>query len=342
MKVRSVYTWVVVGALILTLAVGCAKGPGTRSDTDIAADVQNKINADANLPNKAITVNSTNGTVTLSGTVATETERLTAANTAGQVEGVKTVINNLQVSGTNAGLAPSEPMAAGNTEPTNVRPSAPVRRAAAPPVTRNTPAGSSGIASAPVTNASPAAASVTVPAGTELNIRVNDELSTETATNGQTFTGTLDSPVYVGEGIAIPARADVKGRVVEVKSAGKFAGRSELFLALTSVSYNGRSYNIDTDTWRKYGASRGKNTAAKVGGGAAIGAVIGGIAGGGKGAAIGAGIGAGAGTGAQAVTKSEQIVIAPEAQLTFKLEKPVTVTAASSAQGSRRPMTTNQ
>jgi len=341
MTVRSVYTWVLTAALLLTLAAGCAKGPGTRSDADIAADVQGKINADANLPNKAITVNSNNGTVTLSGTVATETERLAAANTAGQVEGVKTVINNLQVGGTSAGLAPNGPMPSGNTEPANVRTGTQPRRTspAAPPVARNTPAGSSGIASSPATST---AASVTVPAGTELNIRLNDEISTESATNGQTFTGVLDSPVYVGEGIAIPARADVQGRVVEVKSAGKFAGRSELFLVLTSVSYNGRSYNIDTDTWRKYGASRGKNTAAKVGGGAAIGAVIGGIAGGGKGAAIGAGIGAGAGTGAQAITKSEQIVVAPEAQLTFKLEKPVTVTPAASAQGSRRPMTTNQ
>lgn len=342
MTVRSVYAQVLTAALMLVLAAGCAKGPGSRSDADIAADVQAKINADSNLPNKTITVNSNGGTVTLSGTVATETERLTAANTAGQVDGVKTVINNLQVGGTSAGLT-DQPMAGGNTEPANVRPSTPARRTApaAPPVARSTPAGSSGIASAPAAGTA-TAATVTVPAGTELNIRVNDELSTETATNGQTFTGTLDSPVYVGEGIAIPARADVQGRVVEVKSAGKFAGRSELFLVLTSVSYNGRSYNIDTETWRKYGASRGKNTAAKVGGGAAIGAVIGGIAGGGKGAAIGAGIGAGAGTGAQAVTKSEQIVVQSEAQLTFKLEKPVAVTPAASAQGTRRPMTSNQ
>lgn len=339
MTVRSVYTLVLTAALMLTLAAGCAKGPGTRSDADIATDVQNKINSDPNLPNKAITVNATNGTVTLSGTVATETERLTAANNAGQVDGVKTVVNNLQVGGTSAGLAPGQPMPAGNTEPPNVRPQGAVNRTA--PVARNTPAGSTGVASAPAAPPA-AAATVTVPAGTELDIRVNDEVSSEKATKGQSFTGILDSPVYVGEGIAIPARADVQGRVVEVKSAGKFAGRSELFLVLTSVSYNGRSYNIDTEMWRKYGASRGKNTAAKVGGGAAIGAVIGGIAGGGKGAAIGAGIGAGAGTGAQAVTKSEQIVLAPEAQLTFKLEKPVTVTPAASAQGSRRPMTTGQ
>jgi hypothetical protein len=77
------------------------------------------------------------------------------------------------------------------------------------------------------------------------------------------------------------------------------------------------------------GSSRGKNTAAKVGGGAALGAIIGGIAGGGKGAAIGAGIGAGAGTGVQTVTKGQQIKLASESVLNFNLEAPLNVTPSA-------------
>lgn len=341
MKARTVGIWLLTALLSLTLALGCAKGTGTRADAEIAADVQNKINSDPNLPNKAITVNAQNGIVTLSGTVASETERLAAANDAGQVDGVKTVVNNLQVGGTSAGaMPPSEPM--GDSEPANARAT---QRAATPAsrVARSTPAGSSGIASAPSASPAPAAQpTVTVPSGTEISVRLNDEIHSEKVTAGEAFTGTLDSPVYVGENIVIPAHADVQGRVTEVKSAGKFAGRSELFLQLTSVSYNGRSYDLKTNQWQKYGASRGKNTAAKVGGGAAIGAVIGGIAGGGKGAAIGAGIGAGAGTGVQAVTKGEQIVLRPETLLTFTLTNPVSVVPAASNQSTRRPMTNNQ
>lgn len=342
MQVSSLRTWLFV-ALLSVMMIGCAKGPGQRADADIAADVQAKINADANLPNKAITVNANNGTVTLSGTVANETERLTAANDAAQVDGVKTVVNNLQVGDAAAAMPPAS-IPSGNTEPGNVRP-APARRAPAPSTSRATapaPAGSSGLASAPAASTSASQPKVTVPAGTELSVRVNEEISSEKVAAGDAFTGTLDAPVYVGESIVIPAHADVQGRVVEVKSAGKFAGRSELFLQLTRVSYGGQSYNIKTDLWRKYGASRGKNTAAKVGGGAAIGAVIGGIAGGGKGAAIGAGIGAGAGTGAQAITKSEQIVVAPEALLTFSLDAPVAVVAAQTNQSGRKPMTPSQ
>ena len=176
-----------------------------------------------------------------------------------------------------------------------------------------------------------------------MSVRLNDEISSEKVAVGDRFTATLDSPVYVGETIAIPAHADVQGKVVDVKSAGKFAGKSELILQLTSVSYNGHSYNLKSSQWQKAGASRGKNTAAKVGGGAAIGAVIGAIAGGGKGAAIGAGVGAGAGTGVQAMTKGEQIVLRPETLLTFTLENPVSVSASSTARSSgRTPMTDNQ
>jgi hypothetical protein len=118
----------------------------------------------------------------------------------------------------------------------------------------------------------------------------------------------------------------VEGRVVDVKSAGRFAGKSDLVLQLTRIKMNGKSYNIQTDQWTKEGSSRGKATAAKVGGGAAVGAILGGIFGGGKGAAIGATAGAGAGTGVSAATKGQQIVLKPEAVISFTLESPLTVT----------------
>src|SRR6266404_6864726 len=86
----------VVLLVLLLAAFGCTQ-LGMRSDAQIAGDVQGKINADQGLPNKQITIQSANGVVTLSGTVASEMERTTAANDASQVRGVKTVVNNLQV-----------------------------------------------------------------------------------------------------------------------------------------------------------------------------------------------------------------------------------------------------
>ncbi|MBI1741169.1 MAG: BON domain-containing protein, partial [Candidatus Koribacter versatilis] len=143
---------------------------------------------------------------------------------------------------------------------------------------------------------------------------------------GQTFRATLDSPLSVEGDVVVPAGYDVQGHIIDVKSAGKFAGRSELVLQLDRITVGGKSYSLHTDQYQREGSSRGKNTAAKVGTGAAIGAIIGGIAGGGKGAAIGAAAGGGIGGGVQAATKGQQIKLPTETVLNFTLQSPLTVT----------------
>ena len=83
-------------ALILTLAVavGCSKTP---NDTQIASDIQAKINADSGLQGKQLGVQAAGGVVTLSGTVDSDAQREAASRYAGSEEGVKQVFNNLQV-----------------------------------------------------------------------------------------------------------------------------------------------------------------------------------------------------------------------------------------------------
>lgn len=332
MKNKFLYVQLAILAVLFAFAAGCNKANNARSDQQVASDVQARINSDANLPNKTITVNANNGTVTLTGSVATEAEKMTAANDASSVDGVKQVVNNLTVAPTTSGLGDNPPPSGASSAPAA---SAPARGTQRATTTRGTapsgadraavaPGGSS--ASAPAR--STAAPTLTVAQGTDISVRLIDTIDSEKDENGQTFKATVDQPIYVGDKVAIPSGADVEGRIVDVKSAGKFKGRSELTLELTRVSYLGHSYNLDTTTVQKYGASRGKNTAAKVGGGAAAGAIIGGIIGGGKGAAIGAGAGAAAGTGAQAITKGEQIVLKPETLLSFSLKTPVNVAPA--------------
>jgi hypothetical protein len=338
MTKTAMRTWVIAAVMTLVFATGCdkLKTGSARTDAQVTTDVQSKINADANLTDKGIGVSTSNGVVTLTGTVASETERIAAANDASTVEGVKTVVNNLQVG--NAQAMPLEPI----PNPTaSAPPVSAGRRATTTRGTRPSTSASNAIPNPTSTYGSRATSTpgpaaipqVTIPEGTSLIVRLNDEVSSETAQEGETFTAVIDDPVYVDNEIAIPHNATVRGRVVRVASAGKFKGRSELALSLVSVAFNGKSYQINTNEWSKQGGSRGKNTAAKVGGGAALGAIIGGIAGGGKGAAIGAGVGAGVGTGAQAVTKGQQIKLAPEQALTFTLESPVRVTPSKSTRG---------
>lgn len=351
---RFLWTSLICVALV---ALGCNRISG-RSDSQIASDVQSKIFADNTVPDKQITINANKGVVTLSGTVSSDAARNAAATDAGQVSGVKTVINNLEIASTTASNVP--PPQDTNNPPQGAAPDngpAPSRESnrtsrlhqrAGSSANGGDNSGNSGLGTTvPPDNTSAASAAppppppppaptptpkVTIPAGTQFSIRVNEELSSEKAQVGDTFHGSISAPVTIDDQTVIPTSADVEGRVVDVKSAGRFAGGSVLTLQLTKLIMNGRSYSIQTDQWSKSGNGRGKGTAAKVGGGAAVGAILGGIFGGGKGAAIGTVAGAGAGTAGSAVGKGQQIVLKPEAVINFSLQNSLTVTPGTSRQ----------
>src|ERR1051326_8098436 len=114
---------VVVISLVM-IAVGCSR-VGSRSDAQVASDVQNKINGDSSVPDKQLTINANNGTVTLSGTVSSEAAREAASNDAAQVDGVKKVINDIQVAPPSAAdqqmTQPQIQEQASNTPPPPVR-----------------------------------------------------------------------------------------------------------------------------------------------------------------------------------------------------------------------------
>jgi hypothetical protein len=143
---------------------------------------------------------------------------------------------------------------------------------------------------------------------------------------GEIFHASLEAPIVVDNEVAIPKGADVYVRLASAASAGHLTGKSELHLELIKLEYQGRSYPLVSSTYSVTGSSRGKNTAEKVGGGAALGAIIGALAGGGKGAAIGAGVGAGAGGVYQGATRGKQVKVPSETKLDFQLDQPVTVT----------------
>ena len=78
---------------------------------------------------------------------------------------------------------------------------------------------------------------------------------------GDQFHGSLGAPIVVDDQTVIPLGADVTGRVAAVQSAGRFAGASLLTLELTSMSVNGKTYNVQSNQWSRQGKGEGKNTA---------------------------------------------------------------------------------
>ena len=338
---------------IIAIGASCAKAP---SDSQVTSELQQKFSADSGLQGKQITVQSANGVITLSGTVDNDAQREAAARYASGITGIRQVVNNLQVAPQAAqAAAPMEeaakpaatkPKAVAKPKPSTPKEHAKKRTVAshddmsynAPPPPTNDSASTSTAVAAPAVNTPPPPPPVkklTIPTGTTLAIRLVDPIDTETSQPGETFRATLDSPLSVEGEVAIPAGYDVQGHIVDVKSAGKFAGKSELVLQLDRISVGGKSYSVQTDQYKREGSSRGKNTAEKVGAGAAIGAIIGGIAGGGKGAGIGAAAGGGLGGGVQAATKGQQIKLPSETVINFTLQSPVTVTQVEGRNASR-------
>jgi hypothetical protein len=345
MKARlSLYLSAVV-LLAILVAAGCSKAP---TDAQIASDIQNKLNTDSGLQGKQLVVQAGNGSVTLSGQVDNDAQRDAAARYASSEPGVKQVVNNLQVA-----PPPVEAQAPPPEEP-KPTPVAKHHRKVSQDQddSSSTPTAVAQAAPAPVPAPAPAAPAppppppppqkVTIPSGTTFAVRLVDPIDSETATQGQTFQATLNSPFAVDGDTVIPAGHNVEGHVVTVQSAGKFAGQSLLVLQLDRISAAGKYYNIQTDQYKKQGSSRGKNTVEKVGAGAGIGAIIGAIAGGGKGAAIGAAAGGGLGAGAQAVTHSQQIKLPSETVLNFTLQAPLTVIPTTQGPDAGRPTLNTQ
>jgi hypothetical protein len=342
-RVSSVF--VIFLAVILTAStLGCARKP---DDAKVSSEIQNKFSQDSGLSNKQLTIQASNGVITLAGFVDNDAQRAAAARQAASVEGVKEVVNNLQV-----GAPPSRPTPSTHTankaaqatpaEPNGKRadgkksrPSNDKSDATAAVANQETVAANSPPAQAtpavdpppftPPPAAPPTPTKVTIEQGTPISIRLIDSIDSEKNQVGETFHASLNTPLSAEGSEAVPAGTDVTGHIVDLRSAGKFKGRSLVVLQLDSIAANGTSYELQTDQYRKEGSSRGKNTAEKVGGGAIVGGIIGAIAGGGKGAAIGSAAGAGVGGGAQAASKSQPVKLPSETVLNFTLQSPLTV-----------------
>ncbi|MGP0019506.1 MAG: BON domain-containing protein [Candidatus Sulfotelmatobacter sp.] len=379
MPTTSRFATLVVLAIALGLGAGCARKP---DDAKISSEVQGKFSQDSGLSTKQLTVQASDGVVTLGGTVDNDAQREAASRQAASVPGVKTVVNNLKVadgstvaasaaqptsSTMTSNLPPAEKPKVGvakksakvdaSRDPSAGKNSAQVQDqgANANPISASNTAVPDAVAQTPPAPADNVAAQTPPPApgppvpkkliidpGTQVTVRLIDPIDSEKNQTGDTFHATLNAALTSDGEEAVPAGVELTGHLVDVKSAGKFSGQSVVVLQLDSLSSGGKTYSLQTDQCRKEGKSRGKSTAEKVGGGAVLGGIIGAIAGGGKGAAIGTAAGAGVGGGAQAASKSQQIKLPSETVLNFTLQEPVEVVQAPSPNANRQKLVDSQ
>jgi hypothetical protein len=155
-----------------------------------------------------------------------------------------------------------------------------------------------------------------IPTGTEIKIRLENEIDTKESRDGDRFTATVLTPSRYAD-------ATIEGHIAKINKSGKLSGKTELALSFDRIRLrNGEGGRMAAQVVKVYGedsakevdeegnvksGSKGKTTAVRTGGGAALGAIVGGIAGGGKGAAIGAAVGAAAGAGSTYIQGSNKV-----------------------------------
>jgi hypothetical protein len=172
---------------------------------------------------------------------------------------------------------------------------------------------------------------LTIPAGTVIQVRTSDWLSSDRNKPGDEFIATLAQPVVVDGWVVMRRNQNIIGHVTDAKKAGRVKGVSKLQLDLSRLTLvDGQLVPVQTTLLNaSAGTSNGRDAAA-VGLTTGTGAAIGAAAAGGPGAAIGAGAGFVASIAGVLLTRGKPTIIPPEDLLTFRLENPVTISTVRS------------
>ena len=184
--------------------------------------------------------------------------------------------------------------------------------------------------------------SITLPAGTQIPLKLAQGISTKSAKAGDAVYAETVFPITVSDRIVIPAGTYVQGRISDIRRPGRVKGRAEFLMHFTTLIYHngytvmlpGAVENVpgadqqrvkDTEGTVQQEGSKGKDagTVAKTAG---VGASVGSIAARSvKGAAIGGAAGAAAGLAAVMLTRGPDVNLPPGTSVQIVLQRPMTL-----------------
>jgi len=180
-------------------------------------------------------------------------------------------------------------------------------------------------------------------AGTEMEVRLLDVLSTQRSERGDEFSAEVVENVQCEDETVVPAGTKISGSITHLKRAGRIRGRSEMNLRFNRMKLpNGLTIPItasvvsieeraDEEVSDSEGTIRGESTRSRdvkrIGAGTGIGALIGVLTGGGAGAKIGAAAGAVAGVAGTLATRGKDIVLYPQTEMIIKLDREVALSS---------------
>lgn len=168
-------------------------------------------------------------------------------------------------------------------------------------------------------------ATLKLPSGSALDVTLGTSLSSENASVGDAWSGSVQNASVVNGETVIPAGSTVAGTVSGVAPAHK-GDRAMLDLQLTSITVGSHNYKVHGSTEAVIaGSTRARNLGA-IAGSAAAGALIGkAVSGTSKGAVIGGVVGGGVATGVVAGSDGYQVVLKSGTPLTFTTDATVAV-----------------
>lgn len=161
-----------------------------------------------------------------------------------------------------------------------------------------------------------------VPMGTELDVRLEQALNSDTSQVEDRFEATTVVDLRENNRVVIPAGSRVRGVVTAVRNAGRVERGGELQLSFDQITINGRTVPIRGTVTEALESGGYREDAEKIGAGAAVGAILGGILGGVKGAITGVLIGGG---GVIAATEGEDVNLPSGTILRMRLDQDVNV-----------------
>jgi ribosomal protein L15 len=159
-----------------------------------------------------------------------------------------------------------------------------------------------------------------IPAGQEVDVRIERELNSATAQVEDRFTATTVVDLYQDNTVLIPAGSTLRGVISSVNKATRTDRKGSLTVAFDQITINGRAYPIRGTVTQAIESEGIKGEAGKIGAGAGVGAILGGILGGAKGALLGILIGGG---GTIAATEGKDVVVPASSILRVKFEQPI-------------------
>jgi hypothetical protein len=165
-----------------------------------------------------------------------------------------------------------------------------------------------------------------IPTGQEIDVRLERELTSDTAQVEDRFEATTAVDLYRGNDVLIPAGSVMRGVVSSVNRASRTDRKGSLTVAFDQVTVNGRSYPMRGTVTQALESEGIKGEIGRIGAGSAVGAIIGGIIGGGKGALLGVLIGGG---GTIAATEGKDVHLAAGTLLRVRMDTPPDIRTSS-------------